>query len=112
MVSEVAELIASTLEELHEVVPPMSDEQAVKRVLRLQCERHLRGELSAPALGKWVLFHYSWNESEGINAILVLDDDIDDAERLANDWSGRPREVLEAEITAAARLVLASYPRE
>ncbi len=43
---------------------------------------------------------------------MLLDDELDELEALAGDWSGPPRAQLEADVSANARVVLASYPRE
>ena len=105
---DIAALVSSTMSELGIAAAELT----VLRVLRLQCERQIRGELSARALGKWVVGHYSWSEGDETDAILLLDDDLDELETLAGDWSGPTREELEAEVSATARVFLASYPRE
>ena len=55
--ADVAPLLSSRMSELGIDAAELTAEYNAPRVLRLQCERHLRGELSARALAKWVAHH-------------------------------------------------------
>ena len=105
---EIAPLLRGTLAELRLSEATLVRVEAVRRVLRLQCERHLVGELTARELAGWVTANHEWGVNPLIDGIMVLDDDLDDLESLGSDWSGSPRQAVYDEITAAARAILAT----